>query len=270
MILSDTEIMAARELGEIVIEPFDVSQLGGNSYDVRLGPVLRVYDTISTRTVLKSWGQERFAEGRSGGFDGWLVDGWQCDLDAAQEPVARDIAIPDSDGLLLVPGILYLASTVEYMETHQHVPYLDGKSGVGRLGIRIHATAGRGDVGFCGHFTCEIDVVQPVHVYAGMPIGQLTYHVVAGHVERRYQTKVGASYLDGRDPMPQPSRLWKKLQASRSSTGIHVHNQSDCYVCGTPNVCNPPGVRLAIREHQTPSGATCSSTDRWVDKEAGR
>jgi dCTP deaminase len=230
---------------------------------VRLWPVLRVYKSSSVQDIALTWYGNRGIGDVDFGGQRWPI------MDCAREMETIDVPIP-GDGIILAPGILYLASTVEYTETHQHVPYCDGKSSVGRLGIFIHVTAGRGDVGFAGHFTLEISVVQPVRVYASMPIGQLTYHVVAGHVAQRYQTKRGASYLDGRDPMPQPSRLWKKMQASRSSTGIHVHNPSDCYVCGTPNVCNPPGVRPAIREHQTPSGATCSATDRWVDKEAGQ
>ena len=43
---------------------------------------------------------------------------------------------------MLHPGKTYLGSTVEYTETRQFVPFLEGKSSVGRLGIDIHATAG--------------------------------------------------------------------------------------------------------------------------------
>lgn len=217
MILSDTEILAAIQRGDIVIDPFDVNQLGGNSYDVRLGPVLRVYETIALWTACIAWksdadnGLAMLWENRPLRRDG---DSVATCLDCAIEPRTLDIPIPIG-GCKLVPGVLYLASTVEYTETHTTVPHLDGKSSIGRLGIFIHATAGRGDVGFKGHWTLELSVVQPVRVYAGMPIGQLTYHLVHGEVERAYQTKPGASYLDGRDPMPQPSRLWKKLQAKR-------------------------------------------------------
>lgn len=180
MILSDTEILGHIKHGHIVIDPFDITSLGGNSYDVRLGPVLRVYDTAVV-------------------------------IDCAREHKTIDITIPDT-GLVLMPGTLYLGSTVEYTETHQHVPYLDGRSSIGRLGISIHATAGRGDVGFCNHWTMEITTVQPVRIYAGIKIGQLTYHTVSGPVERRYATKETTTYGQlARDPMPQPSRLWTKL-----------------------------------------------------------
>lgn len=185
MILSDTEILAARARGEIVIDPWRDSALGGNSYDVHLGAVLRVH----------------------------LPDpdlGYEL-LDAAKENPVADVRIP-VEGIVLHPGTLYLASTEEYTETHKHVPYLDGKSSIGRLGIAIHATAGRGDVGFCNHWTMEIFVVQPVKVYAGMPIGQLTYHSIDGRVERTYARKPTTTYGKlPRDPMPQPSRLFTKF-----------------------------------------------------------
>lgn len=179
MILSDTEILAAIARREIMIDPFDITALGGNSYDVRLAPVLRVYDTDV--------------------------------IDCAHETPTLDITIPYR-GLILHPGTLYLGSTVEYTETHAHVPYLDGRSSIGRLGISIHATAGRGDCGFKNHWTMEITVAQPVRIYPGIKIGQLTYHMVSGVVERRYSTKASTTYGTlARDPLPQPSRLWTKF-----------------------------------------------------------
>jgi len=211
VILSDTAILAARERGEILINPFDEKNLGGNSYDVHLGPVLRVYETSSTAGGALAWRDQDIGALVELGYRGVDPMSSLGQLDAAIEPKVMDVMIPEA-GITLAPGILYLASTVEYTETNRHVPYLDGKSSIGRLGIFIHATAGRGDVGFCGHWTMEISVVQPVRVYAGMPIGQLTFHTVDGVVERRYTGKPGASYVDGLDPMPQPSRLWRKLR----------------------------------------------------------
>ena len=43
MILSDKKILAAIDNGDIVIEPFDRSCLGTNSYDVHLGKWLAHY-----------------------------------------------------------------------------------------------------------------------------------------------------------------------------------------------------------------------------------
>ena len=84
----------------------------------------------------------------------------------------------------------------------------EGKSSVGRLGIDIHATAGKGDVGFCNHWTLEISVSQSVRVYAGMPIGQLIYFMVEGDVEVDYSSKASAKY-NQRSPKPVESMMWK-------------------------------------------------------------
>ena len=107
-----------------------------------------------------------------------------------------------------MPHEFYLGVTAEYTETHAHVPFLEGKSSTGRLGIDIHATAGKGDVGFCGYWTLEISVKQPVRVYKGMPIGQLIYFVVEGEVEVLYNTKGNAKY-NGKTVKPVESMMFK-------------------------------------------------------------
>jgi hypothetical protein len=88
-------------------------------------------------------------------------------------------------------------------------PFLEGKSSTGRLGIDIHATAGKGDVGFCGNWTLEISVKQAVRVYAGMPIGQLIYFPVDGVIEVKYNQKKTAKY-SGQHNKPVESMMWKK------------------------------------------------------------
>ena len=158
MILSDSSILHAIEKKDIVIEPYDRSCLGTNSYDVHLSKFLACYvDDV---------------------------------IDAKRHNQVKHFEI-DQTGIVLNPGKTYLGSTLEYTETHQCVPFLEGKSSVGRLGIDIHATAGKGDVGFCNHWTLEISVSQSVRVYAGMPIGQLIYFMVEGDIEVDYSSKIG-------------------------------------------------------------------------------
>lgn len=175
MILSDKLILDEIEKGTILIEPFKRDCLGTNSYDVHLGKHLATYT------------------GRI--------------LDAKAHNEVEHFEIPQ-DGLVLEPGVLYLGVTEEYTETHAHVPFLEGKSSTGRLGIDIHATAGKGDVGFCNTWTLEISVAQPVRVYAGMPIGQLIYFVVDGDIEVMYNTKKNAKYNE-RTLRPVESMMWK-------------------------------------------------------------
>jgi len=175
MILSDNSILSAIKSGNIVIDPFRKDCLGTNSYDVHLGKELATYkDEV---------------------------------LDARKHNHTEPQSIP-KEGILLTSGRTYLGITEEYTETHRHVPFLEGKSSVGRLGIDIHATAGKGDVGFCNHWTLEISVHQPVRIYAGMPIGQLIYFEVSGEVEITYDQKASAKY-GSRSSHPIESMMWK-------------------------------------------------------------
>lgn len=181
-ILSDQKILKAIEKKEIVIEPFDINCLGSNSYDVHLSPYLMIYFRAF------------------GGI-----------LDCKKENKSNNVTTIPDEGMVLQPDQLYLGSTVEYTETHKHVPYLDGKSSIGRLGISVHVTAGRGDVGFCNHWTLEITVVHPIRVYAGMPIGQLTFHTVSGKISSNYNEKGSAKYNE-RSPHPQASKMFKNFK----------------------------------------------------------
>lgn len=181
MILTDTGILQHMEKGTIVISPFDRKYLGSNSYDVHLGRHLAVYEHDI--------------------------------LDAKAHNTVDHFDIPD-EGIILLPHRLYLGVTEEYTETHAHVPFLEGKSSVGRLGIDIHATAGKGDIGFCNTWTLEISVKQPVRVYHGMPIGQLIYFEVSGEVGTSYNQKKSAKY-NARTDKPVESMMWKNFLKER-------------------------------------------------------
>jgi len=175
MILTDVQILEAIESRDIVITPFDRACLGTNSYDVHLAGHLAVYE--------------------------------DDELDAKKHNKIRHFEI-GPEGFVIQPGELYLGVTMEYTETHHAVPFLEGKSSVGRLGIDIHATAGKGDVGYCNTWTLEISCVKPVRIYAGMPVGQLIYFQVAGAIENMYNKKPGAKYNERTD-RPLESMMWK-------------------------------------------------------------
>jgi dCTP deaminase len=128
-------------------------------------------------------------------------------LDSRKHNEVSHFIIPD-EGYVLQPNTLYLGVTKEYTETHAQVPFLEGKSSTGRLGINIHATAGKGDVGFCNNWTLEISCVHPVRIYAGMPIGQLIYFPVEGEVLNKYNKKASAKY-NQRSDKPVESMMWK-------------------------------------------------------------
>lgn len=175
MILTDLQILKSIDDGQIVIDPFKVECLGTNSYDVHLGKYLAVYEDEI--------------------------------LDAKKHNKIREIIIPE-EGYVIQPGTLYLGVTQEYTETHNSVPFLEGKSSIGRLGIDIHATAGKGDVGFCNSWTLEISCVHPVRVYESMPIGQLIYFKIDGEIKNYYNKKSNAKYIN-RTIKPVESMMWK-------------------------------------------------------------
>ncbi|MFP5042554.1 dCTP deaminase [Parasediminibacterium sp. JCM 36343] len=175
MILSDKRILEEIATGSIKIVPYSRECLGSNSYDVHLGDCLATYDAD--------------------------------ELDAKKHNTITYFDIPE-EGFVLQPSSFYLGVTAEYTETHAHVPFLEGKSSTGRLGIDIHATAGKGDVGFCGNWTLEISCKKPVRVYKGMPIGQLIYFPVDGEIEEKYNQKKNAKY-SGQPNKPIESMMWK-------------------------------------------------------------
>ncbi len=178
MILTDKKILEEIGKGNIVIDPFDRDSLGTNSYDVHLGKHLAVYEDDI--------------------------------LDARSHNKIKVFEIPE-EGFVLLPSKLYLGVTEEYTETKNFVPFLEGKSSVGRLGIDIHSTAGKGDAGFCNTWTLEISVKQPVRIYAGMPVGQIIYFEISGEIENTYDKKKNAKY-NVRTNLPVESMMFKNFK----------------------------------------------------------
>lgn len=208
MILSDTRILEEIEKGTIKIKPWKDECLGSNSYDCHLSKHLAIYLPPKDSNINFDWIKHlvtnRLAEKD---IPGALQEASKICLDAKKHNEVFHFDMP-GNGLIYYPGILYLGSTDEYTETHAHVPFIEGKSSMGRLGVDIHATAGKGDVGFCGHWTLEISVKQPVKLYAGMPVAQLIYFPVDGVVKNPYDKKVGAKY-SGQPGKPVESMMWK-------------------------------------------------------------
>jgi dCTP deaminase len=172
VILSGKEIL--KKIGkEIIIEPFSEKLINPNSYNLRLHNELLVY-----------------------------ID---ATLDMKKPNKTYKIVIPPK-GILLETGRLYLGRTVEYTATENHVPMLEGRSSVGRLGLFIHVTAGFGDVGFRGYWTLEMFCIQPVRIYPDVEICQIYYHTIEGDYARyqsgKYQNNTGI----------QPSLLYKDFE----------------------------------------------------------
>jgi dCTP deaminase len=170
MILSGLEILREISNGNILIDPFDEKRVNPNSYNLRLYNELMIYsDSVLDMRVCHQ---------------------------------TEHLAIPDN-GIMLEPNRLYLGRTVEYTQTRNYVPMLEGRSSVGRLGLYVHVTAGFGDVGFSGYWTLEIQCIQPIRIYPFVEICQIYYHTIQGNYDEykngKYQNNTGI----------QPSLLYK-------------------------------------------------------------
>jgi dCTP deaminase len=172
MILSGLEIKK-RAGSDIIIEPFSERQINPNSYNLKLHDELLVYkDDV---------------------------------LDIKRRNDFEIIKIP-REGLKIIPGKLYLGRSLEYTETKNLVPMLEGRSSLGRLGIFIHVTAGFGDVGFKGFWTLEIHCIQPIVIYPFIEVCQIYYHTIEGeyflYKSNKYQNNKGV----------QPSLFYQEME----------------------------------------------------------
>lgn len=171
--LTGSEILKRMEQGDIIIKPFNREQLNPNGYNLRIGNKLLVYKNEI--------------------------------LDMKEENETEEIIIPE-DGLLLIPGKIYLGSTVEYTETYNLVPMMEGRSSTGRLGLDIHICAGCGEVTFRGNWTLELRCVQPIRIYPNTEVCQLTYDTICGTPDIEYTGK----YQDSHDVMA--SKLYEDFK----------------------------------------------------------
>ncbi|WP_332757139.1 dCTP deaminase [Streptomyces sp. MT206] len=142
MILTKTAIREAVEAGDITIDPFDPELLNPNSYNYRLGHTLKALTSAPA--------------------------------DPRREPETTTVVLPP-EGYVLQPRVVYLGNTVERIGSNERVSSLIGRSSVGRLGCFLQISADLGQLGAEHCWTLEITVVQPLRVYPGMRIGQVSF-----------------------------------------------------------------------------------------------
>lgn len=161
MILTGAKILEEVAAGRIHIAPFVASQINPNSYNFRLGSTILTYKNK--------------------------------ELDPKQKNETITHVIP-KEGFVLQPDTLYLGHTHETMGSEYYVPIIRGRSSVGRIGVFINITADLIDIGSINQWTLQMHVVQPVRIYAGMLIGQVTFWEVEGDItlyDGKYQGSIG-------------------------------------------------------------------------------
>lgn len=161
MILTGTKIEDEVSNGRITISSFDKKCINPNSYDFHIGKTLLKY-------------KDRI-------------------LDSRKLNETEEIIIPEK-GMILKPNTLYLGHTEETIGSDVYVPIVRGKSSTGRIGLFIHITADLIDIGYKGQYTLMLHAVQPVRIYPGMRIGQVTFWKTFGEIvlyDGKYQGGAG-------------------------------------------------------------------------------
>ena len=147
MILTGTEIYNQVQEGQISIYPFVRIYLNSNSYTCHLGNIIKG----ATQGVIDP--KERCS---------WTED-----------------TIPE-EGRLLQPSQLYLCHTLETLGSRSFITSLTGYPPVANLGLYLHVSADLAQLGPAHCWTLEIVVIQPLRIYAGMAIGQVSFWIPEG------------------------------------------------------------------------------------------
>jgi dCTP deaminase len=175
MILTGNEIEREWEAKRIRIDPFAPDQVNPNSYNFRLGRSVKHYKNTA------------------------------LDPKVRQETIMEEIP---PEGFVLQPDRIYLGHTEETMGSDFYVPIIRARSSVARLGLFVHVTADLIDIGSYNQWTLQLHAIQPVRVYAGMPIGQVTFWCVKGEI-----TLYKGKYQGSKGPME--SEIYREFEANR-------------------------------------------------------
>jgi dCTP deaminase len=185
MILSDRDILARLEAGDLVVEPLDDVdlQVQPASVDVRLG--------------------KRFLE-----FQRANIPCIHPNKEEEVEDYVTETVVDDGEEFVLHPGDFVLGTTKERVEVPPDlVAQVEGRSSLGRLAVVVHATAGFIDPGFEGRVTLELSNLgtAPVALTPDMRISQLVFTELKSTADRPYGEERGSKYQDQHGP--QASRI---------------------------------------------------------------
>lgn len=116
-------------------------------------------------------------------------------------PIGLTCKIPfGGEGLIVRPHAFILGSTLEWLELPDYLMgTLTGKSGLGRMGLMIHSTAGHVDPGWKGQLTLEItnQAPYPIILHPGMYIAQISFELLNSPAERPYGSPGLGSHYQG-------------------------------------------------------------------------
>jgi len=188
MLMSDRDIRAQIEAGNIGLEPLNLELIQPSSIDVRLDRFFRLFDNHKYAYI---------------------------DPREEQAELTHLVEVASDEAFILHPGEFVLGSTFEFVSLPDNIAArLEGKSSLGRLGLLTHSTAGFVDPGFNGHVTLELANVSnlPIKLWPGMKVGQLCFFQLSSPAETPYGS---AKYLNRYQGQRGPT-------ASRSHQNFHI------------------------------------------------
>ncbi|MBF0283823.1 MAG: dCTP deaminase [Magnetococcales bacterium] len=184
MRLSDVDILAKLDTGEIVIHPRpDEECIGSFSIDVRLGRVFQMFRPSQLPFLDLSDPRGSFA---------------------MSENLMETITVAEGESFFLQPGEFALGITLERVRlSNAIVGWLDGRSSLARLGLMVHITAHAIDPGWDGHITFEFFNAGrfSLALRPGLRIGALSFEVLSSPTSRPYGSKRGAKYQGQQSPL---------------------------------------------------------------------
>ncbi len=194
MLLSDRDIRAGVEAGQIGLDPWDPTMIQPASVDVRLDRYFRLFNNHRYPVI---------------------------DPRADQSDLTAMVDAGEDEPFVLHPGEFVLGATYEKVTLGDSIAArLEGKSSLGRLGLLTHSTAGFIDPGFTGHVTLELSntATMPILLYPGMKIGQLCFFQLSSPAEKPYgQGATGSRYQGQRGPTASRSHLgFQRVRVPRS------------------------------------------------------
>lgn len=184
VLLSDRDIRATIDAGDLVIEPFDAALIQPSSIDVRMDRFFRVFNNSRYTHI---------------------------DPKLQQDELTTLVEVAEDEPFVLHPGEFVLGATLEKFTLPANLAgRLEGKSSLGRLGLLTHSTAGFIDPGFSGYITLELSNVAnlPITLWPGMKVGQLALFSMSSPAEIPYGAgSLGSKYQGQRGPTPSKAYL---------------------------------------------------------------
>lgn len=208
--LSNNEIIEEIKEERIIVDPFNIRNLGPNSYDVRLGEFYfreqpsRVpsesYNMYDEDEVRRVWGYHHTAR-----------------------PIGvADVNLKETDKVIVLqPGEMVLAHTEEFIGGRVNVStMMKARSSLGRNFIRVCACAGMGDVGYFNRWTMEVENISRfrcIPLRVGMRLGQIVFfrtgeasdYAAGGKYQASSQLEVVKKNWKPDDMLPRLHRDWE-------------------------------------------------------------